>query len=372
MRIMLFDGQGLLEPANFNQSNYAVKVLTQRDNMARKLFQDKDNMRTEWTADISDGGRVKAVPKIDAVYTHFQDRVERECHILEQMFAYQARTSAPGKALRFTPRQYLEGYDFMDVATAQDPLYPKALKIDYKGRGWVDFTRAINAVTLFGRGFGELAKPSSSSNALCRTWGTVPTQQTYLTVCISDLEQIMERRGDQDPYRIRLVENIFWHKPDKLYEACSCNAAEDACERVQVFLPGNLKLRRPQHPGNWRKPGAVVFGQSRKYRLIWRDRGESEEGDLSGVNEEADDSFHDSGLGSSVGQLNSTEPESTNLSYAPSNRSQVQNTGGQTVQGPRNIGSPTLQPACQPLAKKEKRGLKLIRRLFRKPASSSP
>ncbi|KAK7700569.1 hypothetical protein SLS57_012063 [Botryosphaeria dothidea] len=169
MRIMLFDGQGLLEPANFNQSNYAVKVLTQRDNMARKLFQDKDNMRTEWTADISDGGRVKAVPKIDAVYTHFQDRVERECHILEQMFAYQARTSAPGKALRFTPRQYLEGYDFMDVATAQDPLYPKALKIDYKGRGWVDFTRAINAVTLFGRGFGELAKPSSSSNALCRT-----------------------------------------------------------------------------------------------------------------------------------------------------------------------------------------------------------
>ncbi|KAK0620918.1 hypothetical protein B0T14DRAFT_522380 [Immersiella caudata] len=41
------------------------------------------------------------------------------------------------------------------------------------GKSWVDFIRAIQAITLFGEGFGDLFTPIQTA-ASCTRWNTVP------------------------------------------------------------------------------------------------------------------------------------------------------------------------------------------------------
>lgn len=64
-----------------------------------------------------------------------------------------------GKLLDDQPRRYLKGWDFRDLATLRDPLYPRATELTAGGKSWIDFIRSIRAVTLFGRGFDEIIQP---------------------------------------------------------------------------------------------------------------------------------------------------------------------------------------------------------------------
>ena len=73
----------------------------------------------------------------------------------------------------------------MDIAQVDNPLRPRVTILKSSGRGWMDFTKKIRAITLLGKGFGELIKPGQDSNKLCRLWKGVPTGQDYLVACIS-------------------------------------------------------------------------------------------------------------------------------------------------------------------------------------------
>lgn len=66
-----------------------------------------------------------------------------------------------GVNLKTRVRKHLEGWDFIDLATDEDPI-PRVATIPTLGHGWVDFIRSIGAITLFGRGFCELIQPDVS------------------------------------------------------------------------------------------------------------------------------------------------------------------------------------------------------------------
>ncbi|KAH0435649.1 hypothetical protein CcaCcLH18_04758 [Colletotrichum camelliae] len=152
------------------------------------------------------------------VQIRFIDYVNHIRHVLEQLIDYQATVSSPGMALTLSPRSRLEGYKFMDIAAGR-PITPCAMKLNiFKqgGKSWVDFTRGIKAVTLFGKGFGELMIPASDSMTTCSKWQTLPKGRDYLAVSTYDLARIIEERGDFESKKLastcRVIRGMCVHK----------------------------------------------------------------------------------------------------------------------------------------------------------------
>ncbi|KAF2687463.1 hypothetical protein K458DRAFT_401973 [Lentithecium fluviatile CBS 122367] len=85
-----------------------------------------------------------------------------------------------GFKIKGSARRQLEGFDFKEITEGRDPLFPRVATLALTGVDWVDFARAMHAITLFGRGFGEIFKPSSSIQ-ICTHWSAVPKQLDYLT-----------------------------------------------------------------------------------------------------------------------------------------------------------------------------------------------
>ncbi|KAG0645258.1 hypothetical protein D0Z07_8889 [Hyphodiscus hymeniophilus] len=118
----------------------------------------------------------------------YQDLVESTYHILEQIQDNQG---------------HCEG---------QNILYPRVATLKASGRGWVDLIRSINAITLIGKGFGEIIRPAQDSNKLCSYWSHVPTGRDYLVACISTLKEIAYQHGDCESDPLELADGIYWHK----------------------------------------------------------------------------------------------------------------------------------------------------------------
>ena len=99
-----------------------------------------------------------------------KDVVLQNWHLLGQMQDYQINLSGPGMPIRLSDWDRLEGFGFLDMISGKSTIPPRTATLRASGRGWVDFTRQIAAITLFARGFGELIRPNENSNALCRAW----------------------------------------------------------------------------------------------------------------------------------------------------------------------------------------------------------
>jgi hypothetical protein len=316
----LFNLEDLKEAPLPNVADSAIDVLICRSNMELQIAHDKDEIWTELTE--SNDGSVQKVTKRKQKFVLFQDLVEQKWHILEQILDQQSKMNASGVRLKVPGRQYLEGFDFTDVATRVQDLQPKVTTLQSWGKGWLDFARSIRSIILFGRGFGEIIRTSKESNKLCQYWTEIPKGMDYLTVCVSDLKQISKRRGDPDANPTRLVGNICWHKPDKLFESCQCKGnsllrkfspLNDYCDRAQVLLPSTSRFRPIISPGplDLMREGAVIFGYSTIFPLRWRDYGDPEEGKPTPSPEEPGSLPNDSGLGSSI----DTSESEKSLSY---------------------------------------------------------
>jgi hypothetical protein len=253
----------------------------------------------------------------------YQDLVESTYHILEQIQDNQVRMmSTSAINLRFTPRDKLLGFGFRDIVKGQNILYPRVATLKPSGRGWVDFTRGINAITLIGKGFGELIRPAKDSNTLCKYWSHVPIGRDYLVACISTLQEIACQHGDRESDPLELADGIYWHKPDKLFDSCDCKRGnwKSGCERVQVLLPlmsvGSKKHPKPFDCHN----GAVIFGRSRRFRWLYPNEGKPFEGGESDSEPEEGSEFRDSGIGES--SSSTSEPDrSATTDSSPSEES---------------------------------------------------
>lgn len=289
----------------------AIYVLTTAMNQKLPLHKNADDEYEETTAEKGEEqNKTSTSAKTKSTYYRFRNRVEEIYRLLEQIISYQSQASSEdGIAfkVRSSPREQLEGFDFMDVATDEDPFWPRVTTLRSTGKGWVDFVRDIQAITLFGKGFGELLRPLPGSPA-CPHWTEVPKGMDHLAASVSDLKDILDKHGSVTAGLWQLVDKIYWYSPDRLFEPCQCkeNPAQKPCDRVQVLLPAR-SLRRLTK--NWKSPmalgdqGAVIFGHSRTIPLKWTDRGEVKEGDP----EDLSQSLGDINLGSGSSSLHVSE-----------------------------------------------------------------
>ncbi|KAH6971155.1 hypothetical protein BKA56DRAFT_678283 [Ilyonectria sp. MPI-CAGE-AT-0026] len=253
----LFRPEDMKESSTPFTADSAIDVLIHPDNLALKLYQEKEG------------------------HLLLQSRIERFYSILEKLIDHQADVAGEdGSKLVDKPRQYLEGWDFRDLVTSRDPMYPRVTTLEAGGKAWVDLTRALHTITLFGRGFGELIKPAGADT--CEYWSELPKQKYYVAAGLSDLIQV---RNNND-----------YHNDG------------------QVLLP--RKTLVPEESS-----GAVIFGQHSAFPWVWGDYGPPEEGTRPPLSKATDvGSFHDSGIDSSTGLSNEDSSELSHSSTPGLNR----------------------------------------------------
>ncbi|BCS08063.1 hypothetical protein ALUC_20433A [Aspergillus luchuensis] len=300
-------------PENTFNPSSAMEVLLNPDNLSLKLYHAKQSEPSEAT-----------LPPV-----RIQDRVNRLYNMLEKIMDHQAEImGAGGGASLNTSRGNLEGWDFKDLATQEDPLYPRLYKLGIRGKSWVDFIRDIRAAVLFGTGFGEILRPVDNTQ-LCPYWSSLPEGKSYLAVSGYDLTNIIDRFGNPHSRPVRLTRNLIWcNCLDNGPPACKCTGLSEQTEHselAQVILPSRFKRRIPMpnsvRPSSWRH-GAIIFGYNRNLRWTWNDTGYPEQKDvLSCSDDSGSDSngdFHDSGLGTSLAPATADGSRRLSVSRSPS------------------------------------------------------
>ncbi|KAK4060353.1 hypothetical protein Trihar35433_10217 [Trichoderma harzianum] len=239
----------------------AIDVLLNSHNRRLKLYKDegKDN---EYLLET----------QIDHYYS-----------ILEKLIDYQAYAAGHcGAKLCDRPRRYLEGWDFKDIATECPTIYPRVATIATAGKGWVDFIRTIQAVTLIGKGFGDIIRPGVSNE--CSRWAEVPTKQYYIASCVSDLGRLLKEVGNHDDGRVRLCDNLICHAPTAtdMPRQGRDTSRQKHYEPVHILVPLSMSGNLPSQPYPIlsRVSEAVIFGYNSHFPLIWGDTGPPQQNKL--------------------------------------------------------------------------------------------
>lgn len=251
---------------------YAFNILRHEEIMKLPIFPDKDEVEVE----SEDSRPLRRKKK----YVYLEDLVEELYENLEILLDHQyEKAGQSGKRIKTHARKRLEGWDFKDLVSDNSPMFPLVETIGESGKGWVDFIRSIQAVTLFGKGFGDIMQPLDE---ICSHWRQLPEGKSYLAARVSDLEMIMEKNGDDMAVPRRICDGISWFSPTPPSEFCPCSTARVRrhSNPVQVLWPTSrtnflpLTKRVPLHPD-----GAVIFGYNVLFKWRWGDHGDPVEGD---------------------------------------------------------------------------------------------
>lgn len=281
--LCLFSTKYFQEASRLHHTDAALEVLLNPNNLKAKIYPENDD------------------------YIRFKAYVEDFSDLLEKMLDYQSmavNNSTPGSV----PRSVLEGWDFTDLAFGRDPIYPREAFLDQRALSWVDFTRSVHAITLFGRSFGEIIQPASAG---CSAWAKLPCGRSYLAASATDIYRIMESDGDPYSVPMRLTHDILWYTSKETFTQCRCNGETDDeahCDLIQVLLP--FRLHRDisgicsQLPP---KNGAIIFGWNTTHRWFWGDKGDPSRSpnDAGYPSLLRDSRSSDSGIGRSLGSSTS-------------------------------------------------------------------
>ncbi|KAI1364127.1 hypothetical protein F5Y08DRAFT_353825 [Xylaria arbuscula] len=194
-----------------------------------------------------------------------RDVSDRLFETLDRLLAYQAE--AVRKRERAS-RKSLSGWAFRDLAKELE-LEAFAITVPDIGKTWIDFARAISAVTLFGRGFGELILPRSP----CKPWAKLPTGQFYLATSGLVLNRIIDNIGSSPGHIWRLGSNVVWHNPSG---SCKCDGGRrDHSDVVQILLPEDVSKDEQYVTDltNIEDDSAVIFGYNSEQPWVWQDFG---------------------------------------------------------------------------------------------------
>ncbi|KAK0652381.1 hypothetical protein B0T16DRAFT_454752 [Cercophora newfieldiana] len=263
----LFRASNLQEDSDPSNPQAAMNFLRNHLNLEQPIFRGSDTVRVEET---TSGGTTTKTEYRSLTCVLLKDRVKYLASVLEELNDHQAGLDGfpGGIPLTLRTREKLEGFRFMDIATRRAAT-PRVIRLNTPrgmGRTWVDFTRSIKAMTLFGEGFGELLEPSPGSD--CPMWKTLPRGRDHLAVSSYDLSKILRQEGDADACPAKLAPGVFW-EPTALFETCAClDQKRKSCDPVQSLLSeplfkGTTKKKRPGMKlyDDIGKRSAIVFGR---------------------------------------------------------------------------------------------------------------
>lgn len=235
----LFEQTHIREADTSDQCNSALQVLLNADNGSLPIFRD-------------DPTRVK-------------DRIEDFIYIFVSMFTWeensQGKRPGPRKLERETV-ECLEGWDFSDIATRKYPVIPRFENIRTSGRSWIELSRSLEAVTIFGKGLGELIQPIHA-NRLCKYWEHLPKERYYIAAMVSDVQRMLDEVHNRLNDPRNLLAKILWHQNDSSANSCQCSELDldQHADIVKILKPLNTDGEPEEiYWIDKKNPGAVCFG----------------------------------------------------------------------------------------------------------------
>lgn len=288
--VLMLTTHDLVEASRLKH-NSALQLLLNDHNRRLRVFADSSRTVDEVVEPTSLAQQhIQRATRHETQYLLFQDFAEQYCDSLDKAIAYQERAGGRnGIDLKRRLRQHLEGWDFMDFANGYD-AHARVAALHVLGWSWVDFIRSIKAVVLFGRGFGDLILPRSSS-AACSLWDRVPCGQYYLAASTCDLHRIPQVRRRKRVHPPELVDGLAWHTPSPLFKSCTCHLLRQQdrlsssqtpkCAPVTVlYSPSLNKIASKQvnlvSTTALPAGAAVIFGNHISWKYRWRDNGQDD------------------------------------------------------------------------------------------------
>ena len=299
-----FQPQSFQESKNPHTLDSALEVLRNSKNQQLELY-DKD-------IEIRQGCQTKS-------RTTVKDRVEELYEILEKLFDHTVSSEASSKGLNAKSRfqEHLEGWDFRDIATSRDPFFTKRATLGLSMLGWPDLTRAASAITLFGKGFGDLIEATGTEGVgQCEEWMTVPKNRNLLCVSSGHLKDIInDEGGDLSTNPITVIPGLLWKVPSSITPfdiSCRCETRESSSRKhhaVQNLISRKLLAGTSQERTNLDDHchGAVIFGPLIDWKRPW--------GSTGGISRTRSQSSSFSGLG---GSTTSPQNDTTDISSSSS------------------------------------------------------
>lgn len=264
----------LNEPPASVQGTIAAKaVLFDSENRLSALRLIDTKVTEQIIERIIDGKITKEVIRIrEEKYYRFENRVEEICLLLEKTIDQATKAIKEG-ILRNTPKNMLNGFDFMGVATRSKLRHiTTKIPIPPYSCGWTDLVDSLEAITLFGNNFGELIRPPSPCDG-CGYEASLPSGKNCLAVCVDLLENIIEMNGNKDKTGWRLTDDIYWHLNEPAFRLCCTNlngqrANTHTSNWIQILSSKDIR-HYPEYliPTNAVANGAVIFGHGRP-RLV--------------------------------------------------------------------------------------------------------
>ncbi|KAK6518997.1 hypothetical protein TWF281_003688 [Arthrobotrys megalospora] len=231
-------------------------------------------------------------------YVRVKDRLEDIYDTLEKIIDHQASVDWQAANSIATAGKYVEGWDFIDIASSstRDPIFPRAGVIRKDCASWIDFTKDIHAVTLFGRGFGEIIQPSSIYE--CIQWARLPKGDYFLAASVKDLKKAVGINGCYSNTPVKLATHLICPNSNKRFEECKCNQGSETVGYAEPLQDFSLFELSDLHPDNLSKDdGAIILNS----KWQWGDSGVATSDIISPPPRDSEILSHgDSGIGSSL------------------------------------------------------------------------
>lgn len=213
----------------------------------------------------------------------FEDKVKDIWSTLELVIAKQEDLNAESRNI---PEQ-IEGFQFVDIARDNVNIRVCTAELEAAKSTWLNLTRIpkSNTAVLFGRGFGELIRPSNTSlNVLCQCWQKLPKKQGYLAARGCDIAESLQHKLFYDngnkTWQIGSNPNkCHWLAPIyRKQSVCPASAYSPGevpcCEKAHVILPDEVvrSMGESTFPCLQKEPpecGAIIFGFSSQCPKYW-------------------------------------------------------------------------------------------------------
>jgi hypothetical protein len=284
---LLFDESRMWNATGHDPAS-AAKVLKDEGNRKLEVWRGRSEKlrEEEWKSPAEQ--EVSTSQKRKSSSYLFENLVEQKWSVLELLIeSHKQPATLNGINLKLRFRKHLEGWNFEDIAGESDPE-PRVATLNAVGYGWVDFVRSIEAITLFGCGFGDIIMPSKAEK-ICPQWSQLPKGEYHLAASMFDMNNIMSRSRKTHDKGIEVVRGLLWHSPTDPFIRCNCQRYENSGvspepptkhhNPVQALFPKRSMLYpKPRKPGNLNNSGAVIFGHTRSWGS---DFGVDESSDIS-------------------------------------------------------------------------------------------
>jgi len=160
-------------------------------------------------------------------YSTFGNRVDKILHTLELIVEARTRAAAEGGTRitqSFDTRKSIVGFDILDLVKSRPQFLSRIERFSSGENGWIDLLPTIGVLTVFGKGFGDLIRPSNA-DAMCVAWRSVPKGEDYLTSSVPTLTLLYKEKLQQLEPGLEeggLTRKLEWVSSCRPFDTCQC------------------------------------------------------------------------------------------------------------------------------------------------------